>query len=172
MTQLSVPALQTSAMKVSLVACATAFHAALLVCTATGFTQWLEKLPGKTIPYYEALTGADNTFSFFAPHVASQAYTEVVTTKYDGSVSTRVYGSARTEGELRVVAFSLSMQQQGLYDLLAYSLAANALKAKGAKEVVVRLGYYQIPRLEEASKPAAPKILYVGKYVHPGGTNT
>jgi hypothetical protein len=140
-------------------------HGALLISTATGYYPWVHSAAGAAVRDYEALTGADNTFNFFAPHVASQAFTEVTTVDRAGVKRVHLYDRARSEGELRLIAFSLAMQQQKLFDLLAYSLATSALRADDAQSATVRLGYYEIPKLASPQSQPLPKVLYLGRYI-------
>lgn len=152
--------------KIVLVALFVAFHASLLIGTQTKRDPANSRtILGTVLRYYEALTGADNTFSFFAPHVAGQSFSQVIATDPDGRAHVTTYDRARTEGDIRVIAFSLAMQQQGLFDLLAYSFAANSLRHSNAATVTVKLGYYDIPKLTDKRAVPVPKVLYIGKYV-------
>lgn len=153
-------------LRIAFVAAFVAVHVSLLVATQTTHDPAASAtLVGTALRYYEALTGADNTFSFFAPHVAGQAYSQVIEAGPSGQRRVTTYARATTEGDLRVIAFSLGMQQQGLFDLLGYSFAANAFRHSDATEVTVRLGYYKIPKLTEPGAEPMPEVIYTGKYV-------
>jgi len=152
--------------RVALAVAFVAFHATLLLTTAAQ----RQLLPAGTIAAevlrdYAAISGADNTFSFFAPHVASQAFTEVTSAGPGIPTEVHRYERGGTEGELRIISLSLAMQQQGLYDLLAYALAEHASRRPGVESVQVRLGYYRTSRLTEPLAAPEPAILYQGRYL-------
>src|ERR1700722_3230863 len=146
-------------------------HLLLVVSAAFNWAPWTHwRSLASVINDYQILTGADNTFSFFATHVASQAVVDITTTDTRGRVTHVCYERIHSEAEMRLIALSLGFVQQKLYDLLATSLAENTMRRNiDVQQVTVSLGYYSVPPLKNA-KTSAPSVLnlYRGDFVRKG----
>ena len=121
---------------------------------------------------YRALSGTDSTFKFFAPHVASQAISEVRSYRGDVLVHLKRNDRVHNESDLRTMAFSLGLMQQQHPTLLGYALAEDAFKADSSIDrIEVDLGFWQLPTLREGTRKSGSfLILYKGNYARAQGS--
>jgi hypothetical protein len=134
---------------------------ALVVCGAASFRPLPEgSAPGKALRVYAAVSGADNSYGFFAPEVGEQ--TRVVLTITDGAG--RSWDEPLTEVEnqevrLRVGSLYGAASEDGqLRRELAASWAARAFRRHpGARAVAVRIDSYDVPTMDEVRAGEAPE---------------
>jgi hypothetical protein len=148
-------------------ACLVAFaagHLFLVACGAAGFGLLPEGTGAeKALRCYGAMTGADNTYGFFAPDVAEEARGFLTITDPDG----RSWTEPVVEGDNEEVRLRLSSmygvaaggeQRRGL----AASWAARAFgRHPEARVITVRIDLYEVPTMEDYRDGDRPEFVTI-----------
>jgi hypothetical protein len=147
-----------------------ACHLALVVCGASG--QRLLAGAGPAIRLYGVLSGAENSFGFFAPGVASQIRVTFTLQDQAGRQWTLAPPSAGgREVELRMISMLSLFRAEGdeLRDVLAASWAGTMLvRSPEARQVTVLVEEQVLPAPDPYRQGARPRweMLYQATFAH------
>ena len=135
-------------------------HLALTLCGALKFVPVpLKTRLGKAIAHYQAYSGSDNGYGFFAPGVASPK--RVILHGYHAQKNewvTKLETGVSRETELRLSTTAGLFSQEKYHELIAASWAAWMFgNDPDASLVIVEIQVYAIPTMSEFRAGARPQ---------------
>lgn len=95
------------------------------------------------------LTGAYNSFGYFAPSVASQVRVKLMNVSVDGSTNEKVLMTGNTEVDLRLHTMMGFFPVPEAQQLFARSWAATALADPEVKETTVSVQVFELPTMAQ-----------------------
>jgi hypothetical protein len=133
-------------------------HLVLVVCGATGLFPGARTWPGRALAAYGALSGADNSYGFFAPGVAPQRRARFVLTDRSGhSWTEHLTGSARSEASLRVGSiFDTAADPQWREEMTTFWVARLFARHRSAQSITALLEVEILPSMEEHREGRRP----------------
>jgi hypothetical protein len=150
-------------MKRSLVVAAFGCHLALVIAGAAHLTARAHGTLGRGLRFYDALSGAGDSYSFFAPAVGPELRARFVLFTPQGERSEETLETGKTRevgfrlGNLAGTVY-IAAQRTDLRRAFLGALAANRLGAHpGASRVQVTLEQWAVPTMAEYSGGARPQ---------------
>jgi hypothetical protein len=143
-------------------------HLLLVACGAAGFAPWKNGgFAGHSVSLYGHLTGASNSYGFFAPNVANQLITTVTAEDVQGNRRVVEFGGGGTETDRRISTMMMVFANAKCPQMHGLSLAAYILgKNPTARTVSVEIYQRRLPTMADYRQGERPYLeeIYRGAY--------